>query len=150
MIDKLIQGGTSDIKIAMEDLLEGKTIETAIDEEIIFEQLENNSAAVWSLLLACGYLKVNKASKDGAGGNYILSLTNFEVQNMFRRMIQGWFGNVSVRYNDFIKALLSDDLDYMNQYMNQVAMQTFSFFDTGKRQKSRRNRSGFTMVLYWG
>lgn len=35
LIDKLIQGGTSDIKIAMEDLLEGKTIETAIDEEII-------------------------------------------------------------------------------------------------------------------
>ena len=88
LIDKLIQGGTSDIKIAMEDLLEGKAIETAIDEEIIFEQLENNSAAVWSLLLACGYLKVNKASKDGAGGNYILSLTNFEVQNMFERMIQ--------------------------------------------------------------
>lgn len=104
---------------------------------------------MWSLLLACGYLKVNKASKDGAGGNYILSLTNFEVQNMFRRMIRGWFGNVSVRYNDFIKALLSDDLDYMNQYMNQVAMQTFSFFDMRKRQRSRRNRSGFIMALYW-
>ena len=37
-IDKLIQGGTSDTKIAMEDLLDGKTIETAIDEAIIFEQ----------------------------------------------------------------------------------------------------------------
>ena len=134
-----------------EDLLEGKTIETAIDEEIIFEQLENNSAAVWSLLLACGYLKVNKASKDGAGGNYILSLTNFEVQNMFRRMIQGWFGNVSVRYNDFIKALLSDDLDYMNQYMNQVAMQTFSFFDTGKKtaeqEEPERFYHGFVLGL---
>ncbi len=151
LIDKLIQGGTSDIKIAMEDLLEGKAIETAIDEEIIFEQLENNSAAVWSLLLACGYLKVNKASKDGAGGNYILSLTNFEVQNMFRRMIQGWFGNVSVRYNDFIKALLSDDLDYMNQYMNQVAMQTFSFFDTGKKaaeqEEPERFYHGFVLGL---
>ena len=151
LIDKLIQGGTSDIKIAMEDLLEGKAIETAIDEEIIFEQLENNSAAVWSLLLACGYLKVNKASKDGAGGNYILSLTNFEVQNMFRRMIRGWFGNVSVRYNDFIKALLSDDLDYMNQYMNQVAMQTFSFFDmrkkTAEQEEPERFYHGFVLGL---
>ena len=43
----------------MEDLLEGKAIETAVDEEIVFEQLENNSTAVWSLLLACGYLKSN-------------------------------------------------------------------------------------------
>lgn len=71
------------------------------------------------------------------------SLTNFEVQNMFRRMIQGWFGNVSVRYNDFIKALLSDDLDYMNQYMNQVAMQTFSFFDTGKKAEEQEEPERF-------
>ena len=129
---KLIQEGTPDIKIAMEDLLEGKAIETAVDEEIVFEQLENNSTAVWSLLLACGYLKVNKASEEGTGGIYSLSLTNHEVKNMFRRMIQSWFGNSSVRYNDFIRALLADDVDYMNQYMNQVAMQTFSFFDTGR------------------
>ena len=129
---KLIQEGTPDIKIAMEDLLEGKAIETAVDEEIVFEQLENNSTAVWSLLLARGYLKVNKASEEGTGGIYSLSLTNHEVKNMFRRMIQRWFGNSSVRYNDFIRALLADDVDYMNQYMNQVAMQTFSFFDTGR------------------
>ena len=151
LIGKLIQKGTSDIKIAMEDLLEGKTIETAVDEEIIFEQLENNCEAVWSLLLACGYLKVNKASENGAGGNYVLSLTNFEVKNMFRRMIQGWFGNASVRYNDFIKALLSDDIDYMNQYMNQVALQTFSFFDTGKKpadqEEPERFYHGFVLGL---
>lgn len=129
---KLIQEGTPDVKISMEDLLEGKAIKTAVDEEIVFEQLENNSTAVWSLLLACGYLKVNKASEDGAGGIYSLSLTNHEVKNMFRRMIQGWFGKSSVRYNDFIKALIADDVDYMNQYINEVAMQTFSFFDTGR------------------
>ena len=72
----------------MEDLLEGKCITTAINEEIVFDQLENSSEAIWSLLLACGYLKVKKSSDNGAGGTYTLSLTNFEVQNMFERMIQ--------------------------------------------------------------
>lgn len=151
LIGKLIQESSPDVKIAMEDLLEGKKIETVIDEEIVFEQLENSSEAIWSLLLACGYLKVDKASAEGAGGKYLLSLTNFEVQNMFRRMIQGWFGNVSVRYNDFIKALLSDDVDYMNQYMNQVTMQTFSFFDTGKKsadqEEPERFYHGFVLGL---
>ena len=135
----------------MERLLKGESIRTRLDEEIVFDQLENNSSAVWSLLLACGYLKVNRASDDGAGGNYILSLTNYEVKNMFRRMIQGWFGKASVRYNDFIKALLSDDVDYMNQYMNQVAMQTFSFFDTGKKaadqEEPERFYHGFVLGL---
>ena len=146
---KLIQEGTPDIKIAMEDLLEGKAIETAVDEEIVFEQLENNSTAVWSLLLACGYLKVNKASEEGTGGIYSLSLTNHEVKNMFRRMIQSWFGNSSVRYNDFIRALLADDVDYMNQYMNQVAMQTFSFLILEDIQLSFQNRRDFIMDLCW-
>ena len=50
----------------MEDLLEGKCITTAINEEIVFDQLENSSEAIWSLLLACGYLKVNKSSDNGA------------------------------------------------------------------------------------
>ena len=151
LIGKLIQEGAPDIKIAMEDLLDGKSMETVIDEEIVFEQLENNSIAVWSLLLASGYLKVDKASADGAGGKYVLSLTNYEVKNMFRRMIQGWFGKATVKYNDFIKALLSDDVDYMNQYVNQVAMQTFSYFDAGKTpgepEEPERFYHGFILGL---
>lgn len=50
-----------------------------------------------------------------------------------RRMIRKWFKNTSARYNDFIKALLLDDVNYMNRYMNQIALQTFSSFDTGKK-----------------
>ena len=41
-------------------------------------------------------------------------------------------------YNDFIKALLADDVKYMNFYMNKVALQTFSYFDSGKKPDYRR------------
>lgn len=40
----------------------------------------------------------------------------------------------SENYNDFVKALLLGDVDAMNVYMNRVALQTFSYFDTGKRR----------------
>ena len=94
---------------------------------------------------------LNKSSDNGAGGMYTLSLTNFEVQNMFKRMIQGWFGKTCVRYNDFVKALLADDVDYLNQYMNQIAMQTFSFFDTGshtlEQAEPERFYHGFVLGL---
>ncbi len=36
-------------------------------------------------------------------------------------------------YNAFVRAFLSDDLDAMNEYMNQIAGNMFSYFDTGKR-----------------
>ena len=64
---------------------------------------------------------------------YYLKITNHEVHLMFEDMIEGWFPEESTSYSKFIEAFLEDDLDYMNQYMKQVALQTFSTFDTGKQ-----------------
>ncbi|MDO5423204.1 MAG: AAA family ATPase [Eubacteriales bacterium] len=151
LVGKLIKEGTPEIKIAMEDLLEGKEIESDIDEEIVFSQLDNNRTAIWSLLLVAGYLRVVREPEEGTDSVYHLALTNFEVTKMFRRMIQEWFKNAPVRYNDFVKALLSDDVDYMNQFMNQIALQAFSSFDTGKQSSEfaepERFYHGFVLGL---
>ena len=48
------------MKVVMEDLLHRKQSEEVLDEEIVFEQLDENENAIWSLLLASGYLKVHK------------------------------------------------------------------------------------------
>lgn len=145
LIGKYIQEGSLDVKVAMEDLLAGKSIESSIDEEIVFDQLEDSSEAIWSLLLASGYLRVDQITDvSGEEDNiYHLSLTNLEVRKTFRRMIQGWFKNSSVRYNDFIKALLANDIEYMNQYMNQMSESVFSFFDTGKHPSERTEPERF-------
>lgn len=153
LVSKLIQKGSSDIKIAMEDLLAGKSISTGIDEEIIFEQLEDSSEAIWSLLLASGYLKVEGVSQasDEEDSIYLLALTNLEVRKSFRKMIQGWFKKASARYNDFIKALLAGNVGYMNQYMNAMTSSVFSFFDTGnhpsERTEPERFYHGFVLGL---
>ena len=134
LIGHLIQRGNSAIKEAMEDLLSGKELVTEIDEQIGFDQLDDNMTAIWSLLLSSGYLKINQAPKDAAASNqnYHLSLTNHEVDVMFRRMIDGWFKKYTPNYNAFVKALLADDVRAMNHYINRIALETFSFFDTGK------------------
>ena len=134
LIGHLIQRGNSAIKEAMEDLLSGKELVTEIDEQIVFDQFDDNMTAIWSLLLSSGYLKINQAPKDAAASNqnYHLSLTNHEVDVMFRRMIDGWFKKYTPNYNAFVKALLADDVRAMNHYINRIALETFSFFDTGK------------------
>lgn len=134
LIGHLIQRGNSVIKEGMEDLLSGKELVTEIDEQIVFDQLDDNMTAIWSLLLSSGYLKINQAPKDAAASNqnYHLSLTNHEVDVMFRRMIDGWFKKYTPNYNAFVKALLADDVRAMNHYINRIALETFSFFDTGK------------------
>ena len=135
LVGRLIRQGSRDIKIMMENLLSGGTLQTCIEEQIIFEQLDYNEYAIWSLLLAGGYLKVVRHTLDVDCGReeYVLTLTNKEVKLMFRNMVEGWFKNRIPAYHDFIRALLAGDLDAMNEYMNKVAMETFSSFDVGNR-----------------
>ena len=135
LVGKLLQEGNSGVKIAMEDLLNGKAFHTRMDEQIVFSQLENRESAIWSLLLASGYLRVEHYFFDEERGRdeYDLVLTNKEVRLMFEEMIEGWFARDTQKYNGFIKALLQGDCRAMNHYMNRVALETFSFFDSGKR-----------------
>ena len=135
LIGNLIQAGSSEIKVDFEDLLQGKILKKRIDEQIVFKNLSSDENAVWSLLLASGYLKTTAYTFDEETGEewYQLALTNKEVQLMFKTMIRGWFTEEQAVYNSFVKALLKDDLKAMNVYMNRVALSTFSYFDTGKR-----------------
>ncbi len=136
LINALIQKGNSEIKLAMEQLLKGGSFTAEIDEQIVFNQLNGNANAVWSLLLATGYLRVEKLEYVGRLMKkvYTLRLTNMEVESMFCDMVKGWFGGeTQTDYNDFIKALLLDDKKAMNRYINRVALATFSTFDTGNK-----------------
>ena len=145
LVGKLIREGDMEVKTAFEDLLKGGTLEAEIDEQIVFDQLETKKNAIWSLLLTCGYLKIEKWKFDEFSGTncYTLALTNKEVRIMFSKMIQDWFYNGSYAYNAFIKALLQDDIDAMNEYMNRVTLATFSYFDTGSVNSSQAEPERF-------
>ncbi len=134
LVDKLIREGSADIKISMENLLKGGHLYKEIDEQIIFDQLDIDENAIWSLFVASGYLKVEnyELNEDTGTDLYELALTNKEVQIMFRKMIRKWFTRTGTVYNGFIRALLQDDVKSMNAYMNRVALATFSYFDSGK------------------
>ena len=148
LINKLIREGNRGIKETFETLLQGNAIETKLDEQIVYNQLEKSESAIWSLLIASGYLKVIEV--EITEDVYKLKLTNYEVVRMFQNMISGWFGEKDGNYNDFVKALLLDDIDAMNEYMNRVALNTFSSFDTGNRPSGiepERFYHGFVLGL---
>ena len=136
----------------MEKLLQGESFRTSFDEQIVFNQLEQTEEAVWSLLLASGYLKVMDYNYniEARKAEYELRLTNLEVQAMFERMIDGWFGTCRGASNGFLRAMLEDDLKTMNIYMNKVTREVFSYFDTGGKQSGdepERFYHGFVLGL---
>ena len=155
LVGKLLKEGNRRIKEKFEALLRGESIWTPIDEQIVYNQLDQSESAIWSLLVAGGYLKVLSYEREdlvenGAEANYELALTNHEVERMFQLMVRSWLKSVETDYNDFIQALLQGDLDAMNEYMNRVALQTFSYFDTGNRpsgEEPERFYHGFVLGL---
>ncbi len=134
LINSLIQTGNREIKQTMEILIKGGSFKAMIDEQIMFSQLDGNTDAVWSLLLATGYLKVLGVEVVGERKDmlYTLTITNMETRIMFENMVKGWFaGDTGIVYNEFIRAMLSDNVRKMNTFMNKVALHTFSSFDSG-------------------
>lgn len=100
LIGKVIREGSGQVKESFEQLLAGESITTHIEEQIVYNQLDLDENAIWSLLLASGYLKIEKKMESGLSYDeweekYELSVTNFEVMIMFRNMVRGWFASTA-------------------------------------------------------
>ena len=156
LVGKLLQEGTKDVKLAFERLLSGEHLIMPVDEQIVYNMLDGDETAIWSLLLASGYLKVvgfEEQEEKGFGTCALmceLAITNYETKLMFAGMVRGWFARNLSAYNDFIKALLLNDIDAMNDYMNHVTRSVFSYFDTGKnpsKSEPERFYHGFVLGL---
>ena len=150
LISKLLRESNADIKKTFEELLGGGELQMEIDEQIVYNQLSTKKNAIWSLLLASGYLRVlGTTCVERTGRRYYrLVLTNKEVYIMFEDMVRDWFSENDY-YSDFIKALLLGDVDAMNIYMNRVTREIFSYFDTGKNLESEPEKfyHGFVLGL---
>ena len=145
LVSRLLQRASSEVKETMEELLKGGTIVVNFDEQIVFNQLDADESAIWSLLVAGGYLKVNEVEYRGELLEpwYHLSITNLETMSMFSSMFKGWFNSSLSNYNAFVAALLNGKLKEMNIYMNEVALSTFSSFDTGVHPSERTQPERF-------
>ena len=151
LVDRIIRTASSEVKEQMEDLLEGKEVVVTFDEQIVFNQLEQNESAIWSLLMASGYLKPEQVEYRGELMKpwYHLKITNLETRVMFFEMFAGWFQNKDASYSHFMQSLVQDDLEAMNYFMNRMTNATFSYFDVGGDgyQQPEKFYHGFVLGL---
>lgn len=145
LVSKLIQTASAEVKEKMEELLQNNEIVENFDEQIIFHQLTDDESAIWSLLMASGYLKAEKVEyrDEDLETWYYLKITNKETHIMFSKMFKGWFRTVRKEYNEFITALLGGNVKNMTNYLNDVALETFSNFDAGRRASARTQPERF-------
>ncbi len=148
LIDRLIRTASGQVKQQMETLLQGMEIVVNFDEQIVFNQLEWDENAIWSLLMASGYLKAEKIEYRGEAMEpwYHLKITNQETKIMFLRMFRDWFRSRGNGYESFVGALIYGDVEQMNYYMNKIALASFSYFDVSG-QEPEKFYHGFVLGL---
>ncbi len=142
LIGMVLRTGRPETKSLFETLLNGGEVTVPGDEQVIYNQLDTNPDAVWSLLLATGYLKIVhamsllEASEMECDRMYTMTLTNREVRIMFSRMVQGWFAQAG-GLGSFAQAMLRGDVRGMNRHLNDIMLTTMSYFDGGKNPSIR-------------
>ena len=67
LVSSLIRKSSKNMKMAMEQLLEGEMLHVEMDEQLDFAQLEYRESAIFSLLYATGYLRVNQKNDQEIG-----------------------------------------------------------------------------------
>ena len=93
LVRKLIRESGESVKQTFESLLRGEKIHCPIDEQIVYNQLDDDDDAIFSLLVAGGYLKVLSHEKKVPGRRqmYELAVTNGEILDLFYDIVNGWF-----------------------------------------------------------
>lgn len=135
LVSELVRGADVDVKEDFEVLLAGGLVQQRVNEAVSFRSLHSDSAAVWSLLLSAGYLRV--ADHDQNWDKLGLALTNYEVCREFDSLVTEWFSGGGRSYNEFVKALLAYDAEEMTACLTDLAMAVMSSFDSGSRPSRR-------------
>lgn len=134
LIRSLLTQSSGGFKASFEQLLLDNTMQTLIDENIVFADLHKNETAVWSLLLMTGYLKVVSRRREDRGVMCELAIPNREVRNLYRQIIENWLSNGYgvMWYDAFLEHLLTGNIQAFSDELQQVMENVVSTHDTSR------------------
>ena len=116
-------------------LIAGQVIREIIDEHIVFQDLEKNTAAIWSLFLMTGYLKAITVQTNAYGYEECeLAIPNKEVESLYRKIAREWLsGNRGiVWYKEFLSVLVAGKVEEFARQLQNAILEIASYHDTGK------------------
>jgi hypothetical protein len=139
IIKSLINKSKPVIKSALLDLLQGKTIEQPLQENLVFQNLEKSEEAIWALLLYSGYLTIESKKREGRRLIAGLFIPNKEVMHIYDEIVERWFGNALSleEYDKFIKSLIKGDLKTFGKVLSDYITESGSYFDFNANTKEQ-------------
>ncbi len=137
LLKYLINISSLNFKKSLEAWLNGESIRTQIDSNIVFSEIEKNDKNIYSLLFFSGYLKcVNKELIEKTY-HCDLAIPNKEVHYIFRNIISSWLNESfrDDRLNTLLQALIGGDVELFEELFSEFVLETLSFYDVNKKNE---------------
>lgn len=132
IVKSLIEKADSVTKKEIELLIEGKTIEKRVHEDITYDEMYDSMENLWNFMFFTGYFKKVGERMDEEDNYYItLKIPNKEVKYIFKNKILKWFHD-KVKVKDLstmYSAIFNKDAQTFQKELNAMLRQTISFND---------------------
>lgn len=137
ILKKLLYKADTDRIKALQRLMDGESVSTVLEEGLIYDDLEQEDASLYSLMLNTGYLKAVHVENETNGINvYDVKIPNEEIKLIYKRdilstIVQGIQLNVFI---NFQKALVHGDAAYVSAKLAEILLKMVSFYDTHPKE----------------
>lgn len=139
LIKRLLIKGDKEIKLELEELIEGKSINKEIDDTIVMAEVEDSNQNIWSFLLMSGYLKAVKTEVIRGRVNCELEIPNEEVQIFYENLIIKWFQETmsNQKYEEMLVNLITGDIENFSYAFEEFVINNISYFDVSGKEPEK-------------
>ncbi|MBW7877050.1 MAG: AAA family ATPase [Candidatus Cloacimonetes bacterium] len=150
LIKEILGRAGVDAKKDLEDLMAGKSITVPLQEQVVFQEIENTPANLWNFLYFTGYLKAVKIEVPPTVPKALvhLEIPNSEVAQIFDDSVQYWFASSkSLSLLQNLRTCLRDgDEEEFEDIFRELVSDSFSYFDIDGK-KPEKFYHGFVLGL---
>ena len=136
IVEQLLTRGGKELRLELESLIRGESIEKPVEENIVFAEIEKREEFLWSFLLFSGYLKYLATRADEFDPTLTLAqlcLPNLEVRGIFLRLIRRWFNDriEPVKIQMMLQALVKGEIKEFERFFRELVVNIFIYHDFG-------------------
>ena len=133
IVKSLIERADDITKGEIEALIEGKTIEKPVHEDITYDDVYDNLDNLWNFMFFTGYFKkISERMDENTQESFVeLAIPNLEVKYIFRTKVLKWF-NEQIKLYDMTKlfnAIVNKNPELFEVELNNLLLDTISFND---------------------
>lgn len=133
IIGQLIRSANQELYESLSLLLQGKEVQSIMDTDIIYPEVDGDPDTIYSFLLVAGYLKVKEVISE-LHDNPICSLEipNREIKNVFQKEILDNYKKLftGTILRNFEMALRTENAELFTDTLERYLTQSASAFDT--------------------